>query len=92
MSEEGRDIQESPLYLVEDRLKTFDGSRWPFESGTCTPVKVLSFGCYGCKVATMLQMSEAGFYYCGSVSSPDWVRCVVCHQDMDGWEEQDKPR
>ncbi|XP_064406692.1 baculoviral IAP repeat-containing protein 5-like [Halichondria panicea] len=72
---DGRSIETSSLYLVEDRVTTFEGSRWPFESGTCTAVK----------------MAEAGFYYCGSVSNPDWVRCVVCHQDMEGWEESDNP-
>lgn len=37
------------------------------------------------------QVAEAGFYYCGTVQAPDWVRCVVCHQDMEGWEPEDNP-
>ena len=37
-------------------------------------------------------MAEAGFYFCGTAQTPDWVRCVVCHQDMEGWEEEDDPR
>ena len=28
------------LYTVEERLDTFKGSHWPFESGSCTPLKV----------------------------------------------------
>ncbi len=45
MSEEehGRTIGESALYLVEERLQTFEDSRWPFECGTCTPLKVGSW-------------------------------------------------
>ena len=39
-----------------------------------------------------LQVAEAGFYYCGTAQTPDWVRCVVCHQDMEGWEPEDNPR
>lgn len=31
---------EGALYLVEDRLHTFEGERWPFDSGSCTPLKV----------------------------------------------------
>nr|CAR65327.1 survivin-like [Suberites domuncula]CAR65328.1 survivin-like [Suberites domuncula] len=68
--------EKGALYLVEDRAQTFVGSNWPFESGPCTPLK----------------MAEAGFYYCGSAQTPDWVRCAVCHQDMEGWEESDNPR
>ncbi len=40
--EDDRSIQESSLYLVEDRLKTFESSRWPFDSGPCTAVKASS--------------------------------------------------
>lgn len=38
-----------------------------------------------------MQMAEAGFYYCGSATSPDWVRCFVCHHELDGWEDGDVP-
>lgn len=37
------------------------------------------------------QVAEAGFYYCGTLQAPDWVRCVVCHTDVDGWEATDDP-
>ncbi len=36
-------------------------------------------------------MAEAGFYFCGTESNPDWARCVVCHKNMEGWEEEDEP-
>ncbi len=36
-------------------------------------------------------MAEAGFYFCGTITSPDWVRCVTCHHELDGWEEGDVP-
>lgn len=38
-----------------------------------------------------VQMAEAGFYFCGTETSPDWVRCVVCHHNMEGWEATDDP-
>lgn len=68
-------VYEGSLYTVEERLETFSKSHWPFDSGPCTPIK----------------MAEAGFYFCGTISTPDWVRCVVCHHEMDGWEETDIP-
>jgi baculoviral IAP repeat-containing protein 5 len=74
-TEEGKSIYDGILYTVDERLETFEGSHWPFEDGKCTPLK----------------MAEAGFYYCGTTSNPDWVRCIVCHIDMDGWEETDNP-
>ncbi len=40
---------------------------------------------------SLLQVAEAGFYYCGTSKAPDWVRCIVCHTDMDGWEATDDP-
>lgn len=43
-------------------------------------------------VPDSMQVAEAGFYYCGTAQTPDWVRCVVCHQDMEGWEPEDNPR
>ncbi|KAL5473051.1 hypothetical protein EMCRGX_G027492 [Ephydatia muelleri] len=48
---------------------------WPFKAGNCAPLK----------------MAEAGFYYCGSTDTPDWVRCCVCHHELDGWDESDDP-
>lgn len=71
-------LEEGALYRVEDRLDSFKVAHcsWPFDSGPCTPLK----------------MAEAGFYFCGTDQAPDWVRCVVCHQDMEGWEATDDPR
>ena len=71
-------VELGALYTVEERLDTFTVSHcsWPFDSGPCTPLK----------------MAEAGFYFCGTDQAPDWVRCVVCHHDMEGWEATDDPR
>jgi len=38
-----------------------------------------------------VQLAEAGFYFCGTAQMPDWVRCVVCHHNMEGWEATDNP-
>lgn len=38
--EGSRSIEEGALYLVEERLETFKGSSWPFDSGPCTITKV----------------------------------------------------
>lgn len=37
-----RAIEDGALYTVEERLETFKDSGWPFDSGSCTPLKVLS--------------------------------------------------
>lgn len=39
-SEESVQIFEGALYTVQQRLDTFKGSYWPYETGTCTPLKV----------------------------------------------------
>ena len=70
-----RPLEQGALYTVQERLDTFAQCNWPFDSGPCTP----------------LRMAEAGFYFCGTDQAPDWVRCVVCHHDMEGWEETDDP-
>ena len=71
-------LEKGAFYTVEERLDTFRVAHcsWPYDSGPCTPLK----------------MAEAGFYFCGTDQAPDWVRCVVCHQDMEGWEATDDPR
>ena len=71
-------LEKGAFYTVEERLCTFRVAHcsWPYDSGPCTPLK----------------MAEAGFYFCGTDQAPDWVRCVVCHQDMEGWEATDDPR
>ena len=33
-------IFQGSLYTVEERLKTFNGAHWPYDSGSCTPLKV----------------------------------------------------
>ena len=35
-----RSLEDGALYLVEERLKTFEDSSWPFDSGPCTGLKV----------------------------------------------------
>ena len=77
-SGEPRPVEQGALYTVEERLETFRVAHcsWPFDSGPCTPLK----------------MAEAGFYFCGTDGAPDWVRCVVCHHDMEGWEATDDPK
>lgn len=72
---EGRSVSYGSLYTVQERLDTFTEAHWPYDSGSCTVTK----------------MAEAGFYFCGTEATPDWVRCVVCHHEMDGWEEEDEP-
>lgn len=113
LAEGSRSIMDSALYLVEERLDSFKDCSWPFDSGSCTPLKVghsvpsnfhkmygtvcswLSLALASHLVShifdTITQIAEAGFYYCGTSQSPDWVRCVVCHSDIDGWEATDVP-
>ena len=38
--EESVSIFEGSFYTVEQRLETFKGSYWPYETGKCTPLKV----------------------------------------------------
>lgn len=38
--DESKGVYEGHLYTVEQRLETFKGSHWPYDSGTCTPLKV----------------------------------------------------
>ena len=40
MEESSRPVVEGDLYTVEQRLDTFQSSHWPYESGTCVPLKV----------------------------------------------------
>lgn len=106
LAEGSRSIMDSALYLVEERLDSFKDCSWPFDSGSCTPLKVghsvpsnfhkhcsMQLASHlVCHIFdTTTQIAEAGFYYCGTSQSPDWVRCVVCHSDIDGWEATDVP-
>ncbi|EFX87271.1 hypothetical protein DAPPUDRAFT_307098 [Daphnia pulex] len=73
----------SEMVYEENRLSTFFkngqglSGRWPFlEDCNCTPEK----------------MATAGFFWCGSESQPDLVRCFVCLKDFEGWEPNDIPK
>ena len=59
MAESGRCIEDSALYLVEDRIKTFESSSWPFDSGPCTPAKVSP---QGVRVYTIYTVYMYGSY------------------------------
>ncbi len=48
--------EEGALYLVEDRLQTFKDANWPFNSGTCTPLKV-------CKLASCRALNYDTVYF-----------------------------
>lgn len=37
------------------------------------------------------QMIEAGWYYCPTSESDDFVKCPYCSLSLDGWEPKDKP-
>lgn len=39
----------------------------------------------------LLQMIEAGWYYCPTPESDDFVRCCYCSLGLDGWEPKDNP-
>ena len=45
---ESRRIEDGALYLVEERLDTFKDASWPYDTGSCTVVKVskLNWNCY----------------------------------------------
>ena len=38
--ESTKTIFQGSLYTVEERLNTFDGAHWPYDTGSCTPLKV----------------------------------------------------
>ena len=40
------------LYSVNERLNTFKDSHWPFDSGPCVPLKVLSTLSVRCMMAS----------------------------------------
>lgn len=37
------------------------------------------------------QMVEAGWYYCPTAESDDFVKCPYCSLSLDGWEPKDNP-
>lgn len=38
-----------------------------------------------------MQMIEAGWYYCPTLESDDFVKCSYCSLSLDGWEPKDNP-
>ncbi len=41
--------------------------------------------------ALTVQMVDAGWYYCPTLESDDFVSCPYCSLCLDGWEPKDKP-
>ena len=37
-------------------------------------------------------MVDAGWYYCPTIESDDFVRCAYCSLSLDGWEPKDDPQ
>ncbi|KKZ62841.1 hypothetical protein EMCG_02836 [[Emmonsia] crescens] len=63
--------------IVEARRATF-GSMWPHDGKrgwVCTTEKLV----------------EAGWYFCASEESDDFVSCAYCKLSLDGWEPKDDP-
>ncbi|MCJ1473644.1 hypothetical protein MMC13_002295 [Lambiella insularis] len=77
--EEGVRTDEDPMSakMLEARRSTF-GDRWPHEGKRA----------WFCKVQKMV---EAGWYYCPTAESEDFVKCAYCSLSLDGWEPKDKP-
>ncbi len=36
-------------------------------------------------------MVDAGWYYCPTAESDDFVTCAYCNLSLDGWEPKDNP-
>ncbi|KAI9847620.1 MAG: hypothetical protein M1837_002194 [Sclerophora amabilis] len=70
---------EDPLSdrLMEARRATF-ADRWPHDGKRG----------WSCKTEKMV---EAGWYYCPTLESDDFVSCSYCGLSLDGWEPKDKP-
>lgn len=81
--------------LVNARKMTF-GINWPHEDKrgwVCKTQKVraaLSFPILLAKTPKT-QMVEAGWYFCPTAESNDFVRCCYCNLSLDGWEPKDDP-
>ena len=94
--EDGNQCQEDPMCdkMLDARKMTF-GSRWPHESKrgwTCKTQKVFLGRCYHfCCRSLNIQMIEAGWYYCPTPESDDFVKCSYCNLSLDGWEPKDNP-
>ncbi|KAL6715192.1 hypothetical protein ACLMJK_007456 [Lecanora helva] len=63
--------------VLNARRMTF-GSSWPHEDKRG----------WTCKVQKMI---EAGWHYCPTPESDDYVKCSYCNLGLDGWEPKDKP-
>ncbi|KAI4167785.1 MAG: hypothetical protein LQ343_006917 [Gyalolechia ehrenbergii] len=77
--EKGRLEQKDPVdeNLLNARKMTF-GTMWPHEDKRG----------WLCKTQ---KMSEAGWYYCPTAESDDYVKCCYCNLGVDGWEPKDDP-
>lgn len=84
--------------MLNARKSTF-GIAWPHDSKrgwTCKTQKVAYTGYFdgtdetGANLAGF-QMVEAGWYYCPTPESDDFVKCPYCSLGLDGWEPRDNP-
>ena len=89
--------EEDPMStkMLEARRSTF-GGLWPHESKrgwTCKTQKVNNkLGSSKLEGADRIdQMVEAGWYYCPTTESDDFVKCPYCSLSLDGWEPKDNP-
>lgn len=91
------------MVYEDSRLKTFtESGRWPFPKDcNCTPEQVratlimqclFKFWFQSLILSSLPQMASAGFYWCGSATQPDLVRCFVCLKEFEDWEPNDNPR
>ncbi|CAD6588974.1 MAG: hypothetical protein ASARMPRED_003850 [Alectoria sarmentosa] len=78
-NEDGSQSQADPMSerILDARRMTF-GSRWPHENKRG----------WSCKTQKMI---EAGWYYCPTLESEDFVKCSYCNLSLDGWEPKDNP-
>ena len=93
--DDGSTVEDHPMSekMLEARRGTFADS-WPHESKrgwTCKIQKVSSLPRQLCASLTDVQMVEAGWYYCPTADSDDFVKCAYCNLSLDGWEPKDKP-
>ncbi|KAL2042406.1 hypothetical protein N7G274_004898 [Stereocaulon virgatum] len=77
--EDGNHSLEDPMSdnMRDARYMTFD-SNWPHEHKRG----------WTCKTQKMV---DAGWHYCPTLESDDFVRCSYCSLSLDGWEPKDNP-
>ncbi|KAL0273001.1 UNVERIFIED_CONTAM: hypothetical protein PYX00_005781 [Menopon gallinae] len=70
------EVTDNLLMLESYRLQTFEG-KWKTLKGFpyCTPA----------------HFAAAGFFYAGSKSMPDNVKCFCCRRELNEWETDDDP-